>query len=121
MPYSEPSLTPPSGGPIKERYMRDNNTCGVVYKIQFVQRPQNLNNESGKTIHTGTIDRGLAVFSIQNSITEMNTIIFCNIYILTFNNIVVLEVLTAMTMKNAVFLDIKTQFAPRRKNITYYL
>jgi hypothetical protein len=36
-------------------------------------------------------------------------------------NYVKFEVFTAVTVKNAVFWDIKTQFVPHRKHITYPL
>jgi hypothetical protein len=48
-------------GPEKEQWIQENNSCGGLYKIGFVQGPQKLNDGSGKMIHLGTIGQGAAV------------------------------------------------------------
>jgi hypothetical protein len=48
--------------PEKELWVRENDRCGSLYEIEFVEGPRKLNDGSRKTIHPGTIDRGFAVF-----------------------------------------------------------
>jgi hypothetical protein len=40
----------------KEQSIQENDRCGGLCKIEFVQGEQKLNNGSGKMIHPGTID-----------------------------------------------------------------
>jgi hypothetical protein len=53
------------GGPVKERWIQGNDTCGSVYKIVLVQGPQKMKDESVETTFPGKIDRGFAVICIQ--------------------------------------------------------
>jgi hypothetical protein len=49
------------GVPEKGRFIRGNDRYGGLFKMEIVQGPQKLNDESGKTIHLGMIDRGFTV------------------------------------------------------------
>jgi hypothetical protein len=53
------------GGPKEEGWIQENDRCGCLYKIGFVQRPQKLNDGSGKTIYRRMIDGGVTAHELR--------------------------------------------------------
>jgi hypothetical protein len=49
------------GSPGKEIWIRENDRCGGLDELGFVQGPQKLDDEFEKTMHPGTIDRRFTV------------------------------------------------------------
>jgi hypothetical protein len=58
----KPRFTVFVAGPEKERWIRENDKCGALYKIGFVQGPQKFTDGSWKTINPGMNDLGFTVF-----------------------------------------------------------
>jgi hypothetical protein len=58
------------GGPEKERWILENEICGVLYKIRFVQGPQKLKDGFGKRY----IREGQIEVSISESICPVRIV-----------------------------------------------
>jgi hypothetical protein len=83
-----------------------------------------LRQNSTRAIHSATISHGVIWDQVKGSkLTrqDLALIAFLPYYLSCYKNYVYYvrrDVLTAVTMKNAVFWDIKTQFVPHMKHIT---